>query len=359
MKLQRFALALAGVGMLAANRRRVRSGRRTGQADPKPSWSTKAAQSKQQGDEGHAAAAEPCHRLGRLADRHATVEGVDITPASRRRRRRSTTRSTSSRTRASATWYSARTPRRPSSTTTACSCRAGTCTGTRRTCRRPGRRSRPSRGSGSGWTSFKSIATSNYSVAQPRHAYLYGLNTNGSLYRYAQISGGFRALGSFAGFRGFKAMTVISETATYDTLLMTTNAGALYTIRIPVTATAKPVVKLIRRTGWSAYESLVVQGCGTRGGSLVVGVDHDTESGYQYAMSKANGTATAITSYGKIPAVFNGIRPRVLHDALRPAGRRVTREFQPQLGTPQTAASPVVISGCGGGRWVLEHLRTC
>ena len=52
---------------------------------------------------------------------------------------------------------------------------------------------------GTGWTSFKSIATSNYSVAQPRHAYLYGLNTNGSLYRYAMIGAGFKSLGSFPG----------------------------------------------------------------------------------------------------------------------------------------------------------------
>ena len=61
-------------------------------------------------------------------------------------------------------------------------------------------------------------------------------------------------------------MTVISETATYDTLLMTTTAGALWTVRIPVAASTKPVLKLIRSSGWSAYESLVVQGCGTRGG---------------------------------------------------------------------------------------------
>ncbi|HEY3558432.1 hypothetical protein [Kribbella sp. NPDC051137] len=160
---------------------------------------------------------------------------------------------------------------------------------------------------GTGWTSFKAIATSNYSVAAPRHAYLYGLNTNGSLYRYQIVGTGFRALGPLAGFRGFKTLTVISETATYDTLLMTTNAGALWTAHIPVAAGAKPVMKLIRSSGWGAYESLVVQGCGTRGGSLVVGVDHDTQSGYQFAMSKANGTATAITSYGKIPAVFTGV----------------------------------------------------
>jgi hypothetical protein len=162
---------------------------------------------------------------------------------------------------------------------------------------------------GSGWASFKSIATSKASYVLPRHAYLYGLNSNGRLYRYRQTGEGFTAFssyGSFAGFKSFKAMTVVSETATYDTLLMTTTAGALYTIHIPVTAQAKPVVKLIRSTGWAAYESLILQGCGARGGSLVVGVDHDTDSGYQYAFSKLNGPATAITSYGKIPAKFTG-----------------------------------------------------
>ncbi len=54
---------------------------------------------------------------------------------------------------------------------------------------------------GPGWTSFKSIATSNYSVGTPRHAYLYGLNTNGSLYRYQMVGSGFRGLGPMPGFR--------------------------------------------------------------------------------------------------------------------------------------------------------------
>jgi hypothetical protein len=75
----------------------------------------------------------------------------------------------------------------------------------------------------------------------------------------------------------------------------------------PHTASTKPALKLIRSSGWSAFESLAVQGCGTRGGSLVVGVDHNTDSGYQYAFSRAIGPKTAITSYGKIPAIFNGI----------------------------------------------------
>jgi hypothetical protein len=159
---------------------------------------------------------------------------------------------------------------------------------------------------GSGWTSFKTIATSNYSVAKPVHSYLYGLNSNGSLYRYSQTGGVFRALGSFPGFKSFKAMTVVSETATYDTLLMTTTAGALWTVRIPTAASTKPALKLVRSAGFGAYESLVAYGCGTRGGSLVTGVDLDTDSGTQYAMSKFTGSTTAITNYGKIATVFPG-----------------------------------------------------
>lgn len=161
---------------------------------------------------------------------------------------------------------------------------------------------------GSGWTSFKTIATSNYSLGTPRHAYLYGLNSNGSLYRYSIVGAGIKSLGSFPGFKGFKTMTVISETATYDTLLMTTTAGALWTVRIPVAAATKPVLKRIRTGGWQDFESLVVENCGTRGGTLIVGVDNNTQTGTLYAMSKANGAATALTGYGKIPAVvFNGV----------------------------------------------------
>lgn len=160
---------------------------------------------------------------------------------------------------------------------------------------------------GGGWTSFKSIATSNYNdPGNVAHAFLYGLNTNGSLYRYAASGTGYRAYGSFAGFKSFKAMAMISQQPTYDTLLMTTTAGALYTIHIPTAAKTKPVVKLIRKSGWSSFESLLIEHCGNNDGSVVVGIDHNTDSGYQYAFSKAKGTATAITSYGKIPVTFTG-----------------------------------------------------
>ncbi|WP_433161525.1 hypothetical protein [Kribbella sp. CA-247076] len=162
---------------------------------------------------------------------------------------------------------------------------------------------------GSGWTSFKSIATSRYGAPAPApaHAFLYGLNSNGNLYRYAANGTGYRSYGVFGGFKSFKTMAVISELRAYDTLLMTTTAGALYSIRIPVTATAKPVVRMIRSGGWSSFESLLVDRCGSNGASVVVGIDHNTDSGYQYGVSRMNGTATAIVSYGKVPVVFNGV----------------------------------------------------
>ncbi|MDX2972576.1 hypothetical protein PWY87_22185 [Kribbella solani] len=304
MKLQRFALALAGAGLLAAAAASVpvTANAKTG---PKPYFETKTANP----NSAKASAAEPCESAVGVPTAAGTMQEIYVLPG-RTPKAEALEPYNYVGSRANATWYGAVNA-------------AGTqfyyyglllqgANLYRHTTYLPADETASPRPTfkkvGSGWSSFKSIATSNYSVAGPRHQYLYGLNTNGSLYRYAIAGAGFKALGPLPGFRGFKAMTVVSETATYDTLLMTTNAGALYTVHIPVAAGAKPVLKLIRSSGWSAYESLVVQGCGTRGGSLIVAVDHDTKAGYQFAMSKANGSKTAITSYGKIPGVvFTGV----------------------------------------------------
>jgi hypothetical protein len=76
-------------------------------------------------------------------------------------------------------------------------------------------------------------------------------------------------------------MTMISEERTYDTLLMTTYAGALYTIHIPTSAKAKPVVKLIRKSGWAAYESLVVNG---KVPVVFNGLNHASLIGFQFIL---------------------------------------------------------------------------
>jgi hypothetical protein len=303
MKLQRFALALAGIGLLGASVSSVPAF--AGKTDPKPHFSDKAAHP---GAVKPLAAGGPCISYVGVPTVAGTMQEIDATPSAHPTAVSYEPFNYVS-TRANATWYGAVNA-------------AGTqfyyyglmLQGSslyRHTTYLPADETKPPvptfKKVGTGWSSFKSIATSNYSVAQPRHAYLYGLNTNGSLYRYQIVGAGFKALGPLPGFRGFKAMTVVSESATYDTLLMSTNAGALYTVHIPIAAGAKPVLKLVRSTGFAAYESLVAQGCGTRGGTLVVAVDHNSQTADQYAFSKFNGAATAVTKYGNIPAVFNGV----------------------------------------------------
>jgi hypothetical protein len=99
------------------------------------------------------------------------------------------------------------------------------------------------------------------------------------------------------GLAAAAALPLIAETATYDTLLATTNGGALYTIRIPATAPIKPIVKKVRSTGYSAFESLVVQRCGTSG-SVLAAFDDDVNRVSIYALSRATGESTVIKSIG-------------------------------------------------------------
>ncbi|MFI5711751.1 hypothetical protein [Kribbella sp. NPDC051620] len=303
MKLQRLALAMAGVGMLAAAAASGPAIAAT-QGEPTPSWA-KAAAGKPSA-KAATAVAEPCISSVAWSTAANVMEAVDVT-AAKPPRSAQYPPFTFLPTRTSATWYAAANASGTQFYYYGLYLLGGSLYRHTTVLPESGDPKPTSTKIGTGWGNMTTIATSNYSNFAPRHANLYGLNTNGSVYRYVKNGVGYKSFGSFPGFKSFKAMTVISETATYDTLLMTTKAGALYTIRIPLAAGSKPVVKLIRSTGFAAYESLVVQGCGENGGSLVVGVDHDTDAGYQYAFGKAKGTATAITSYGKIPAVFNGL----------------------------------------------------
>jgi hypothetical protein len=157
---------------------------------------------------------------------------------------------------------------------------------------------------GTGWTGFSKIAGSNYVQGINPHSFLYGLHANGSLYRYT-VGQNVRAFGSAPGFSSVKAMTVIAETATYDTLLVTTKGGALYTVRVPVTAPMKPVVKLVRSSGYSAFEQLVAQRCG-QSSTLLAAFDNDTDKVTVYGVSRATGASTVIKSFGTAPAAFNG-----------------------------------------------------
>jgi hypothetical protein len=144
----------------------------------------------------------------------------------------------------------------------------------------------------------------------------YSLRSDGTITRWDDRSGS--AWGnkqSATGFAAVKTMALISQTATYDTFLANTRGGALYTIRLPRTSPMKPVVKKVRDSTWQGFEALVIEKCGQYG-TLLLGIDKDTRSGYLYAVGHANGTATVIRGLGKAPSTFAD--PVYFRHVLRP-----------------------------------------
>ncbi|TCC36603.1 hypothetical protein E0H92_26415 [Kribbella speibonae] len=132
----------------------------------------------------------------------------------------------------------------------------------------------------------------------------YSLRSTGTITRWDDKGGfGWTNAQSAGGFSAVKTMTLLSQTATYDTFLATTRGGALYTIRLPLTSPMKPIVKRVRSATWQGFETLIAEKCGQYGTPLL-GIDKDTKSGYLYAVGHANGTATVINSLGKVPATF-------------------------------------------------------
>ncbi len=144
----------------------------------------------------------------------------------------------------------------------------------------------------------------------------YSLRSNGTLTRWDDRSGTVWGNKQTAtGFAAVKTMALISQTVTYDTFLANTRGGALYTIRIPRTSPMKPIVKLVRASTWQGFEALVIQKCGIYG-TVLLGIDKDTHSGYLYAVGHANGTATVIKGLGKVPTTFAD--PVYFRHVLRP-----------------------------------------
>ncbi|WP_350278559.1 hypothetical protein [Kribbella sp. HUAS MG21] len=152
---------------------------------------------------------------------------------------------------------------------------------------------------GGGWDKFTSIEESFYWGKTFRGAF-YGMRNDGVLFRWTD---GFKKVSSYPGFSAVKTMTLISETATYDTFLANTKGGALYTIRIPASTPMKPVVKQVRSRTWQGFEHLVADKCGSQS-TLLTGIDKDTGSAYLYAVSHANGTSTVIKGLGKVPGTY-------------------------------------------------------
>ena len=84
---------------------------------------------------------------------------------------------------------------------------------------------------------------------------------------------------------------------------MTTKGGALYTAHIPLKSPMRPVVKQVRSSTWQVFETLTSERCGAHG-TLLLGIDKKTRSGYPYAVGHANGSATVIRGLGKVGGTF-------------------------------------------------------
>lgn len=158
---------------------------------------------------------------------------------------------------------------------------------------------------GGGWGTMRAMEVAEYAhakVTRPR-TQLYGLGADGVLHRWVQSESTWRSHEVFPGFAPVKAMTLISMTDTYDTFLMNTRGGALYTVRVPIASPMKPVVKVVRTRTWQGFETLVADACGGNG-TVLVGVDRDTGDAYLYAVGHAIGTSTVIRGLGKVPGRF-------------------------------------------------------
>ncbi|MGZ0148412.1 hypothetical protein ACXJJ3_15175 [Kribbella sp. WER1] len=152
---------------------------------------------------------------------------------------------------------------------------------------------------GGGYNGYKAIDDTFYGGKTVRGA-SYKLRGDGVLYRY---DADHKLSSRYTGYSAVKTMTLISETATYDTFLANTYGGALYTIHVPANIKQAPVVKKVRTSTWQGFEYLVAEKCGTQS-TLLAAVDKDSGSAYLYAVGHANGAATVIRGLGKIPGSF-------------------------------------------------------
>jgi len=80
---------------------------------------------------------------------------------------------------------------------------------------------------GGGWASFVGFERS----VRPGYSMMYGLRSDGALFRWVtRADGVWHRAGSLPAYGGFKSMTLISRTSTYDTFLINTHSGPLYTL---------------------------------------------------------------------------------------------------------------------------------
>ena len=161
---------------------------------------------------------------------------------------------------------------------------------------------------GNGWggrfliqAQYKASATS-----KPTRTMLYSQDQYGKFGRWTDVGKGFRNTGYVTGMSSMKSFALIATTPTYDTFLANNRAGALYTVKIPTSTPLKPIITPVRTASWQGFEQLIAAPCG-KTGSILLGIDKDTDTGYLYAVGHANGTKTVIKGLGKVPLTFSDL----------------------------------------------------
>jgi len=59
----------------------------------------------------------------------------------------------------------------------------------------------------------------------------------------------------------------------------------------------------VRSSTWQGFETLTASKCGQYG-TLLLGIDKDTKTGFLYAVGRANGSSTAIKGLGQVSTTF-------------------------------------------------------
>ncbi|MFG1817700.1 hypothetical protein ACGFIF_28350 [Kribbella sp. NPDC049174] len=160
---------------------------------------------------------------------------------------------------------------------------------------------------GGGWSNFRWIEQSvrrSADAGVPSRTTLYGQQTDGTMHRWIADGTRWRNNGGVGGLSTVKSMTLISRTSTYETFLANTRAGKLMTVRWPTSYLSAATATSVRDATWQGFEQLIATNCGATG-TLVLGIDRDTKSGYLYAVGHANGKNTVIKGLGKVPLTFS------------------------------------------------------
>ncbi|TCC30953.1 hypothetical protein [Kribbella speibonae] len=156
---------------------------------------------------------------------------------------------------------------------------------------------------GAGWSGYRWIEQSVY-AGSPARTLLYGQRADGVTQRWLSDGKGWRITAGAGGLSTVKGIALIGRTATSETFLANTRGGTLVTVTWPTKENAGPTSRVVRGSTWQGFEQLIATKCGANG-TLLLGIDKETKSGYLYAVGHANGTSTAIKSLGKVPLTFS------------------------------------------------------